>query len=195
MTTNNTDADRLLHEVFALCEATEDAPQHEPKNEHQRGFDLGRRFEAKQIRKAIGTWFQDTFCGASHMGEPVIAAPQQAEADWLHLKPYGYAPGGYMSRCRKCGDTPTMDKRATACRPCAEAMYANRHADEVARLKAVIAELDDANNAYAKFTRDEGMEAHRRNRERLIAAWQAARKAAGRDEYSFPQTASVQSPA
>jgi hypothetical protein len=52
---------------------------------------------------------------------------------------------------------------------------------EVERLKALIRELDDANNAYAKFTRDEGMATHRRNRERLIAAWQAARKAVGRD--------------
>lgn len=47
--------------------------------------------------------------------------------DWLHLKPYGYAPGGYMSRCRECGATPTMDKRAWRCRPCAEAVYAREH--------------------------------------------------------------------
>lgn len=58
--------------------------------------------------------------------------------------------------------------------------------DEVARLKDVIRELDDANNAYAKFVHSDGIEAHRQNRERLIAAWNAARKAAGRDEYSFP---------
>ena len=50
---------------------------------------------------------------------------EQAQADdWQHLKPYGYAPGNYMSRCRTCGDTPVMDKRAITCRPCAEAKFA-----------------------------------------------------------------------
>lgn len=44
--------------------------------------------------------------------------------DWQHLKPYGYAPGNYMSRCRDCNDTPIMDKRAFRCRPCAEAAHA-----------------------------------------------------------------------
>lgn len=44
--------------------------------------------------------------------------------DWQHLKPYGYAPGNYMIRCRDCNDTPIMDKRASRCRPCAEAAYA-----------------------------------------------------------------------
>lgn len=81
------DADRLLREVFALCEATEYAPEVEAKNEHQRGFDRGRRFEAKQIRRAIGAWFQDEFCGRSFMGEPTHwmplpaapGAPQPAE--------------------------------------------------------------------------------------------------------------------
>ena len=78
------DVDRLLREVFALCEATEDAPDVDPKNEHQRGFDKGRRFEAKQIRRTIGDWFQAEFCGRSFMGEPVIAtppAPGQVERD------------------------------------------------------------------------------------------------------------------
>lgn len=51
--------------------------------------------------------------------------PTQPSDDWRHLKDYGYAPGGYMSRCRTCGDTPVMDKRAWRCRPCAEAAYAN----------------------------------------------------------------------
>lgn len=50
-----------------------------------------------------------------------IQSPQPD--DWQHLKPYGYAPGGYMSRCSKCNDTFVMDKRATACRPCAEKMH------------------------------------------------------------------------
>ena len=54
-----------------------------------------------------------------------LAAHEQAQADdWQHLKPYGYAPGNYMSRCRTCGDTPVMDKRAITCRPCAEAKFA-----------------------------------------------------------------------
>jgi hypothetical protein len=54
-----------------------------------------------------------------------VAAHEQAQADdWQHLKPYGYAPGNYMSRCRTCGDTPVMDKRAITCRPCAEAKFA-----------------------------------------------------------------------
>ena len=48
-------------------------------------------------------------------------------------------------------------------------------------LKAAIVELDAAEFAYAKFTRDEGMEKHRQNRERRIAAWQAARKLVGID--------------
>ena len=64
--------DILLREVFKLCEATEEAPEIEPKNEHQRGFDKGRRFEAKGIRRAIGDWFQSEFCGRSFMGEPVV---------------------------------------------------------------------------------------------------------------------------
>lgn len=80
----NNDVDLLLRQVFALCEATEDAPEVEPKNEHQRGFDKGRRFEAKQIRRAIGDWFQAEFCGRSFMGEPVVAVPEApAQADPL----------------------------------------------------------------------------------------------------------------
>lgn len=51
------------------------------------------------------------------------AQPQEAPADWLHLKHYGYAPGNYMSRCSDCGQTPVMDKRATRCRPCAETAF------------------------------------------------------------------------
>ena len=46
------------------------------------------------------------------------------EADWQHLKPYGYAPGNYLSRCLKCNTVAhDVDKRATTCRPCAEAMH------------------------------------------------------------------------
>lgn len=66
------DVDRLLHQVFLLCEAVEDLPEINPKNEHERGFDRGRRFEAKQIRRAIGDWFQWTFCGQSSKGRAAI---------------------------------------------------------------------------------------------------------------------------
>lgn len=76
----NNDVDQLLRAVFELCEATEEAPEVAPKNEHQRGFERGRRFEAKAIRRAVGDWFQATFCGRSFMGEPVIAAaPTEAK--------------------------------------------------------------------------------------------------------------------
>lgn len=79
----NNDVDLLLRQVFSLCEATEDAPEVEPKNEHQRGFDKGRRFAAKQIRRSIGDWFQAEFCGRSFMGEPVVAAAPEAPAQGI----------------------------------------------------------------------------------------------------------------
>ena len=72
---NSDDVDLLLRAVFELCEATEEAPEVEPRNEHQRGFDKGRRFEAKAIRRAVGDWFQATFCGQSFMGDPVLTKP------------------------------------------------------------------------------------------------------------------------
>lgn len=47
------------------------------------------------------------------------------DQDWLHLKPYGYAPGHYMNRCRFCNKVVEgVDKRAITCRPCAEASRA-----------------------------------------------------------------------
>lgn len=55
-------ARELLHEVFALCEATEDIKP-------ERAFDDGRRFEAKSIRRAIGTWFQDETRARALRGE------------------------------------------------------------------------------------------------------------------------------
>ena len=65
----DSDDRRLLREVLMLCEATEEL---EPTNEFMRG----RIFEAKGIRRGIGTWYQDTFCGRSYMCEPVLnAAP------------------------------------------------------------------------------------------------------------------------
>lgn len=43
---------------------------------------------------------------------------------WEHLKPYGYAPGNYMSRCHACCESFAMDKRAITCRRCAEQLAA-----------------------------------------------------------------------
>jgi len=86
---------------------------------------------------------------------------EQAQADdWQHLKPYGYAPGNYMSRCRTCGDTPVMDKRAITCRPCAEAKFAASQAqaervgltdEQIAegRYLTWAAEPDDAPEAWS----------------------------------------------
>ncbi len=60
-------------------------------------------------------------------GAPALSAAPSAQAepsdDWQHLKQYGYAPGGYMSKCHRCGATPIMDKLAVTCRPCAETMH------------------------------------------------------------------------
>jgi len=63
------------------------------------------------------------------MTEPIKLPPDLKKDDWRHLKEYGYAPGEYMGTCHRCGETPTMDKRAITCRPCAETM----HADEQKR--------------------------------------------------------------
>lgn len=74
------------------------------------------------------------------------AQPQEAPADWLHLKHYGYAPGNYMSRCSDCGQTPAMDKRATRCRPCAEAAFGKAQ-----QAQGVPAALTDRESAIIKF--------------------------------------------
>lgn len=48
-----------------------------------------------------------------------------ASDDWQHLRGYGYAPGNYMNKCRRCQQVVSgVDKRAVTCRPCAEAMDA-----------------------------------------------------------------------
>lgn len=55
-------------------------------------------------------------------------------ADWLHLKPYGYAPGNYMSKCFGCKRVlPNLDKMASRCRPCAEALAAQPTPEPVAQ--------------------------------------------------------------
>jgi hypothetical protein len=55
---------RVLREVFSLCEDTA-AKCSEGTND----FSRGRLFEAKGIARAIGTWYQDEFCGRTHMGD------------------------------------------------------------------------------------------------------------------------------
>lgn len=57
----------LLRKIFALCEATENECADSDDN-----FKRGRAFEAKHLRRAIGTWYQDEHCGRSFMGEPVL---------------------------------------------------------------------------------------------------------------------------
>lgn len=66
------------------------------------------------------------------------------ETDWLHLKPFGYAPGGYMSRCMHCTNVVTeLDKRAVSCRPCAAKVHEiERLRKEVDAAAAVTAAKD-----------------------------------------------------
>lgn len=60
------------------------------------------------------------------MEDDTVSA-QKPTDDWRHLLPFGYAPGNYMGPCRTCGAVCIdLDKRATSCRPCAEAKYAAR---------------------------------------------------------------------
>lgn len=54
---------RLLRELFSVCEATEDEC-----SESDDPFKRGRVFEAKRIRRGLGTWYQDNFCGRTPMG-------------------------------------------------------------------------------------------------------------------------------
>lgn len=73
---------RVLREVFELCEDTMTKMESESTE-----FSRGRAFEAKGISRAIGTWFQDEFCGRSHMGEPVIQPAAQATPEPVALGP------------------------------------------------------------------------------------------------------------
>jgi hypothetical protein len=53
------------------------------------------------------------------------------QPDWLHLKPYGYAPGNYMKCCQSCDHIVTdVDEYARRCKPCAVS------AEEIDRLTA-----------------------------------------------------------
>lgn len=49
----------VLTQVFALCEDTENMVVHYGGSSASEGFTRGRKFEAKGIRNAIGTWFKD----------------------------------------------------------------------------------------------------------------------------------------
>jgi hypothetical protein len=59
--------------------------------------------------------------------QETCAAPDPAPAgceEWWHLKPYGYAPGGYTMKCPHCQVTVWhVDKRARCCKQCAIAFY------------------------------------------------------------------------
>lgn len=78
------DGKRVLREVFALCEDTEAKCY-----EDQSDFNRGRSFEAKGIARAIGAWYQEEFCGRTHMGEPAAAAPAPAEVPMPEPVAYG----------------------------------------------------------------------------------------------------------
>lgn len=49
----------VLNQAFALCEATEELPDGAGDSQEQERYLAGRRFEAKHIRRALGTWFKD----------------------------------------------------------------------------------------------------------------------------------------
>lgn len=67
-------------------------------------------------------------------------------SEYVRLLPYGYAPGNYMSKCFTCEKVfPDMDKRATRCRPCAEAAFKDR---EIERLRAEEAGLREDAERY-----------------------------------------------
>lgn len=52
-------------------------------------------------------------------------ATSRTEAERLHLKPYGYAPGSYTKKCLFCDSIMRdVDKAATQCRYCAEQKHA-----------------------------------------------------------------------
>lgn len=60
-------------------------------------------------------------------------------SEYMRLLPYGYAPGNYMSKCFACEKVVAdVDKRATSCRPCAEAAFKDH---EIERLRAEAAGL------------------------------------------------------
>lgn len=102
--------DKLWREYMtALDRASEPPPDcpllHEPQ------MKLGRKFCCE--------------CGTA-LTKPAAKAelPPAGCEEWWHLKPYGYAPGGYTMKCPHCKTHVfSCDKRASACKPCATALY------------------------------------------------------------------------
>lgn len=88
----------------------------------------GQRWDPPMQEGALGAAYPCPECArlADAFWRGYRSKPSEPVDDWLHLKQYGYAPGGYMSKCHRCGATPIMDKRAVTCRPCAEAMHKER---------------------------------------------------------------------
>lgn len=100
------DGKRVLREVFTLCEDTEAKCSEETGD-----FSRGRSFEAKGIARAIGAWYQEEFCGRTHMGEPV-APDQFRDATRLMDEP---ADGAvrlkpYIRHCQNGGDVCLASK-------------------------------------------------------------------------------------
>lgn len=83
-------AREVSRQVFAVCEETEDLTDAESASEKSRDFLRGRRFEAKQIRRAIGTWLTDeenlratpSPQVAEPAGEPATQAAGEAPVPW-----------------------------------------------------------------------------------------------------------------
>jgi len=90
---------RVLHEVYALCEATGDECHGKDSD-----FNRGRAYEAKGIARGMGAWYQAEFCGATFRGEP-SAAP----ADWSSVAVRVPERKAYSS-----GDGPTTRTMALA---------------------------------------------------------------------------------
>ena len=68
----------VRHQVFALCEDTENAEVSANSVDSQTAQDFmrGRKFEAKQIRRAIGTWFVDETNARAQQSAAVQVAPE-----------------------------------------------------------------------------------------------------------------------
>ncbi|MBS7812311.1 hypothetical protein [Roseococcus pinisoli] len=78
----------------------------------------------------------------------------------LHLRPFGWAPGGYSFHCQDCTpvgasikDLPTGDKRAWRCRPCAEQALARQAAATgVAEVAPTLTPQQDIEDLVQRFS-------------------------------------------